>query len=97
MNGDANMALASTVQTPGQAQIQQSLVGVIAERLKLDKSSVLLDTSFDEYGIDSVAAVEISADLGELLERDLPGTLLYEFPTINELSAHLAQERAKGQ
>lgn len=97
MNSDSNMAVPGRAQTQGQAQIQQSLVGVIAERLKLDKSSVSLDTSFDEYGIDSVAAVEISADLSELLERDLPGTLLYEFPTINELSAHLAQESAKGQ
>jgi acyl carrier protein len=86
-----------TAASGSQAHIQESLLGVIAERLKVEKNTVSLDTSFDEYGIDSVAAVEISADLSELLERDLPGTLLYEFPTIKELSAHLAQENAKAR
>ncbi len=91
MNMESTVVAGKAAGSLGHAQIQESLVSVIAEKLKIEKSSVSIDTSFDEYGIDSVAAVEISGDLGELLERDFPGTLLYEFPTIKELSAHLAQ------
>lgn len=72
-------------------QIRDWLVGAVADKLTLTPEQIATDTPFDEYGLDSVAAVSISGALGELLRRDLPGTLLYEYPSIDELSNHLAE------
>jgi acyl carrier protein len=76
---------------PGTEEIQAWLIDAIADKLKVAPQSISTDVFFDEYGLDSLGAVSISGALGKWLHLDLPGTLLYEYPTIRELSAHLSQ------
>ena len=45
---------------------------------------------FFAYGIDSLTAVRLSGELGAWLEREIPATLVYDYPTISTLSAYLA-------
>ncbi len=45
---------------------------------------------FSSFGLDSVALVELSGELSAFLGRGLAPTLLYDFPTIDRLSRHLA-------
>ena len=73
-----------------EASIRSWLIDAISTRLKADPKTLRTDVMFDEYGLDSVAAVSLSGSLSEWLGRDLPGTLLYDYSTINELAAHLA-------
>ena len=48
------------------------------------------DVPIFELDVDSVEAVLISADLEDLLGREITPDLLFNFPTIAELSGHLA-------
>ncbi len=56
------------------------------------KDDQLLDTRrpLQELGMDSLMAVEMRNALGASLERTLPATLLFDYPTVERLSEHLA-------
>lgn len=90
MNANARLAELSAASNANQETIQSWLVRAIAEKLKVSPHEIKTDVPFDEYGLDSVDAVSISGELSDWLQRDLPGTLLFEYPTIGELAAHLA-------
>ena len=45
---------------------------------------------FFAYGIDSLAAVRLSGELSEWLEKEISATLVYDYPSISTLSVYLA-------
>src|SRR5713226_7592684 len=47
---------------------------------------------FTSFGLDSLTAFNLTGDLADWLGRDLPATLLWDYPTIASLSDHLAQD-----
>jgi acyl carrier protein len=47
---------------------------------------------FASYGMDSLAAVTLAADLEKQLNRPLPTTIVWDFSTPQLLAAHLAGE-----
>jgi acyl transferase domain-containing protein/acyl-CoA synthetase (AMP-forming)/AMP-acid ligase II/acyl carrier protein len=61
----------------------------ISRRLKIPAASIDPREAFSRYGLDSLAAVELSGELERWLGRHLPPTLLYDFPSIRLLAAHL--------
>jgi acyl transferase domain-containing protein/acyl-CoA synthetase (AMP-forming)/AMP-acid ligase II/acyl carrier protein/NAD(P)-dependent dehydrogenase (short-subunit alcohol dehydrogenase family) len=73
-------------------QIQEWLVDRLSERLKVDRAQIGVERPFASFGIDSAAAVGISGDLEEWLGRRLSPTLIYSYPTVAALAAHLAEE-----
>lgn len=89
MKTNAQSAELSATSGATREEIRAWLVSAVADELRLRVEEVHTDVPFDEYGLDSVAAVSISGGLSEWLSRDLPGSLLYEYPTIDELAAHL--------
>ena len=52
--------------------------------------------SFSRFGLSSQSAVELSGVLGEWLGRTVSPTLLYDYPTVGELAAHLAGGNGAG-
>ena len=48
------------------------------------------DIPLNEAGLDSLMALELRKSLGSGLDLRLPATLLFNFPTINALTEHLA-------
>ena len=44
---------------------------------------------FAQYHFDSLAAVEVSNSLGRSIGKDLPGTLMYDYPSIEEIARYL--------
>jgi acyl carrier protein len=79
-------------QSPTAAEIQAWLVSHLAAVLEVDPTQVDVATPFDRYGLDSVAAIGLTGDLEEWLGYDLDPTLLYDYPTIEAVSRHLAEE-----
>ena len=87
----------AAVETIGKtaADIQTWLVDYLANLLEIEPNKVKVSTQFERYGLDSAAVVGLSGDLEEWLGLELDPTLLYDYPTIETLSQHLAEECAK--
>ena len=73
-------------------KIQAWLVSYLAELLEIEKDEVEVTIPFDRYGLDSSAAVGLTSDLEDWLGYKLEPTLLYDYPTIEALTQHLAEE-----
>jgi acyl carrier protein len=77
---------------PTAAAIQTWIVSYLAEMLEIEPDEVDVTIPFDQYGLDSAVAVGMTGDMEDWLERKLDPTLLYDYPTIEALSQHLAEE-----
>jgi acyl-CoA synthetase (AMP-forming)/AMP-acid ligase II/alkylation response protein AidB-like acyl-CoA dehydrogenase/acyl carrier protein len=70
--------------------IQNWLEKWLIKKLRIAARSVNANTSFADYGLDSVMAVELAQDLEEWLKYPLESTILWNFPTVKSLAEHLA-------
>jgi acyl carrier protein len=73
-------------------EIQIRLVEEVARLLEAEPQVIDVVEPFDRYGLDSMMAVNLTAVLEEWLGRDFSPTLPYEYPTIQSLSQHLADQ-----
>jgi acyl-CoA synthetase (AMP-forming)/AMP-acid ligase II/acyl carrier protein len=76
-------------------QIEEWLVERISARLKVPRSSIRVTTPFLEFGLGSLDAVQISADLERWLGRQLSPTAVYNHPNIEDLARWLASPDAQ--
>lgn len=74
------------------AVIETWLTVRLAQRLHLDPRQIDPSEPFSRYGLDSVAAVELSGALEDWLGRRLSPTLVYDYPSVRTLAAHLAAQ-----
>jgi acyl carrier protein len=80
---------------PSARAIQRWLITHIAQLLGEDQASIDVGEPFVNYGLGSTDAVILSGDLEAWLGRDLPATLLWDFPTIAALASYLAEAPAQ--
>lgn len=64
----------------------------IARRLKVENLSP--DAPLMQSGFDSLAAVEFAIAVQDLLARPVPETLIFNFPTLNEVVDHLLKDES---
>lgn len=76
-------------------QIEEWLIAHLADTLKTSKKSIDIRQPFISFGLDSAQAVGLAGDLEEWLERELPPTLIWDYPTIEALARHLASEEVE--
>ena len=69
--------------------LHSTLVSMLAKELRLPETSVEPGRPLTQYGLDSIAALAIAGDLEEMLDIELPATLLWDCPTINDLAESL--------
>jgi len=79
---------------PNAAEIQTWIASYLANLLEIEADEVDVTIPFDQYGLDSAAAVGMSGDLEDWLGQKLDPTLLYDYPTVQALSKHLADSKA---
>ena len=85
-----------SIEKPGSADdIKWWLANKVAAVLKIDASGVEFNTSFAKLGLDSLAAITISGELEQWLEMEIDATILYQYPTIEELSEYLIEKMAQ--
>lgn len=92
VNSDQIQLEPSVVQGKGDRQqqvLEQWLVANIAQRLKMQTHKIEVTEPFASYGLDSVQAVRVTADLEDHLQRKLEPTLAYDYPSIRALAAFL--------
>ncbi|GAB1544683.1 hypothetical protein NUACC21_73590 [Scytonema sp. NUACC21] len=78
--------------TPTASEIQAWIVSYLAQLLEVDPEDINVTIPFERYGLDSAVAVGLTGDLEDWLETKLDPTLLYDYPTIESMSRHLAEE-----
>ena len=70
-------------------QVEAWLTERIASRMRLSRDQVRVTTPFLEFGMSSLDAMEIAADLERWLRRPLSPTAIYNHPTISDLAEWL--------
>jgi acyl carrier protein len=68
------------------------LVKWIANELKTEIATINPQKSFVHYGLDSVTTIVLISDLEVWLDLSLSPALTWNYPVINTLAAHLAEE-----
>ena len=71
--------------------IQMWLSQKIADRLRINVNHIDVREDLMNYGLSSRELVRISGELEKWLEFSLSPTLLYDHPSIESLSRHLAE------
>ncbi len=95
-NGEAvaeesgGLAVAPRTQAVNRAEIESWLIERIAARLRLPTAQVQVTTPFIEFGMGSVDAVEIAAELERWLGRRISPTAIYNHPNIAALAQWLS-------
>ena len=72
-----------------ETQLKEWLVKRLSELMQIKAETINIKDTFSSMGIDSLKAVELSGDLETLLKRELPSTLVYDYPTIEQLARYL--------
>ena len=74
------------------SEIQTFLLTRIASILEMDASTIDPRQPFTYYGLGSVQAVSLTGDLETFLNRNLAPTLAWDYPTVELLANHLAND-----
>jgi len=72
--------------------LRRWLIQHLADRVGANPAEIDTGKTFEEYGLDSRVAVQVSGSLEKLVERRLSPGLLYEHQTIDDLNSYLARE-----
>ena len=77
---------------PSWTEIQAWIVSYLAQLLEINSDEINTTIPFDQYGLDSSAAVGMTGDLEDWIGKKIDPTLVYDYPTIEALAQHLANE-----
>ncbi|MCE7987757.1 MAG: SDR family NAD(P)-dependent oxidoreductase [Caldilinea sp. CFX5] len=69
--------------------LAQQMAGWLADQLQISATEIDWNQPFAEYGMTSILAVNLAGALSEWLGQPVPAILLWNFPTIRDLVAHL--------
>ncbi|WP_125779506.1 non-ribosomal peptide synthetase [Pseudoalteromonas rubra] len=72
--------------------VAQTLAGIASQALSMTADELDPDDSFADYGVDSILAIQILDEINAHFNLSLPPTLLFDFPSIATLSAHIVAE-----
>src|SRR4051812_42583460 len=70
--------------------VKQWLAGWMEDELGLDRTGIDPTQAFLSYGIDSMHAMMLVGDLEGGIGMRLPPTLVWDYPTIQDLAGHVA-------
>ena len=79
--------------------VEQKVLSFVAERAAVPASEISLDSTFEELGIDSLAALSIALDVETEFGLDIPDEDVFSLRTVGDvvagIRAHLAPDAAK--
>jgi len=65
---------------------------IVARRLGIESREIRRDRSFAEFGVDSILAVAIVGEINEAFGLSMKPTVLFDYPSVRDLSDLLASE-----
>ena len=72
--------------------ISRFLRQALAKLVKVDPDVIDPAVTFDRFGLDSAGAFKMTAEINKRFDVDLEATVLYDYPTIEQLTAYLASQ-----
>lgn len=72
-----------------EAALREAIREILARALRLHPDEIDDDKTFDAYGLESLAAVELTADLEDLLDHPIDAEAALHHASIARLAAHL--------
>ena len=75
--------------------IQGWLIDKLAQVLEIEPNQIDVSQDFEEYGLESAEAINLSGDLEDYLGCRLPPTLLWDYQNIEALTQYLAAENSR--
>ena len=85
-----------SVEPPTEEQIRGWLISNIASVVNMEPSHIDVRQTFDNYGLDSLQAVSLSGDLETWLGREISPTVVWDYPTVEQLARHLSENHVNG-
>ncbi|MDC3955567.1 type I polyketide synthase [Polyangium jinanense] len=82
-------ALDSTV--PAQEDIEAMVRAAVARVMSLEQASIAVDRPLQEFGLNSLMAVELRNALSKRIGKPLPATLVFDYPTVGALARYLLE------
>jgi acyl carrier protein len=93
LNRQSAVARPAAVDAAGQTisdHIRQVILTTLCDELLLDAAVVRNDAPLPDYGVDSIVGVNLVRRIGEALQIPLEPSSLFEYHTVNQLTAHIA-------
>src|SRR5215470_14844917 len=81
---------------PTEDAIRRWLIANIASVVNMDPTKIDVTQTFDNYGMDSLQAVSLSGDLETWLKREISPTVVWDYPTVEQLARHLSENHVNG-
>jgi natural product biosynthesis luciferase-like monooxygenase protein len=75
-------------------EIEEWLRQTIADLLSVSPEAIAADEPFSRFGLDSLAAVSLSGSLADWLGVPVAPTIAWDYPTIRDVAAFLAEGKA---
>lgn len=91
VNDSTDDAANSPVDMQDEAQIQAWLNARIRRYLQALPDEIDPDQPLSTYGLDSTISIQLIEEISQLTRQQVEPTLLWEYPTLNALSARIAQ------
>jgi acyl carrier protein len=92
--GQAAARSATPEQGRGAEEVRDWLVAALSDVRGIAPADIDAREPFSSYGLGSIQAVSMIGELEEQLGRTLPPTLLWDYPTIDEVVKYLTEEPA---
>ena len=73
-------------------EIEEWLVEKVSQIVEIPPDEIEIEEPFANYGLSSMDTVSISGELEEWLDKRLSPTLLFDYPTIEQMAQHLSEE-----
>ena len=87
----------TTVQNIDTHSLQTILQKMVAAKTGLKQEQIDINSSFKDYGLDSLRLTELVENLGDQLGLDLKPTVIFRYPTIKTLSSYLCGVQQKNE
>ena len=76
------------------AYVRDSIIGHLGESLKVDGRAIDPNESFADHGMDSILGIRTAAAINKTLSIQLTTTDLFDYPTVNKLTAYVVEQNA---
>jgi len=92
----ASRGAADTLQTRSREEIEDFLLRQLSSGLAISPDDVDVTQPFSSFGLDSLRTLALLDEVETWLGRSLSPTLFWDYPTISDLAAHLADGIPEG-